>query len=161
MWTSERSRNLPVREAAAELGTVTLGGDPAGVSLGGERRWLTVYSPGGYSWRPSAGDRVLVLKAGAEGESPCVLGAAQNGGELKSGEARLDGGICGVLLGQDGLELKGGESEVRLEEKELSLKLGSSGVRLGGGRTELTGELYLNGRTLYDVVQSIVADLLG
>ena len=37
MWTSERNRNLPLREAAAELGSVTLGGDPAGVSLGGER----------------------------------------------------------------------------------------------------------------------------
>ena len=70
MWTSERNRNLPLREAAAELGSVTLGGDPAGVSLGGERRWLTVYGPGGYRWRPSAGSKVLVLKAGAEGESP-------------------------------------------------------------------------------------------
>ena len=69
MWTSERSRNLPVREAPAEIGTVTLGGDPAGVSLGGERRWLPVYAPGGYSWRPTSGDKVQVLKAGAEGES--------------------------------------------------------------------------------------------
>lgn len=70
MWTSERNRNLPLREAAAEIGTVTLGGDPAGVSLGGERRWLTVYGPGGYCWRPTAGDKVLVLKAGAEGSPP-------------------------------------------------------------------------------------------
>ena len=57
MWTSEKSRNLPVREAAAEVGTVTLGGDPAGVSLGGERRWLNVYGPGGYSWRPTSRER--------------------------------------------------------------------------------------------------------
>lgn len=92
MWTSERNRNLPLREAAAELGSVTLGGDPAGVSLGGERRWLTVYGPGGYRWRPSAGSKVLVLKAGAEGESPCILGTAQEGGELKSGEVELSGG---------------------------------------------------------------------
>ena len=33
MWTSERRREFPVREAPAELGTVTLGGDPAGVVL--------------------------------------------------------------------------------------------------------------------------------
>ena len=128
MWTSERNRNLPLREAAAEIGTVTLGGDPAGVSLGGERRWLTVYGPGGYSWRPTAGDKVLVLKAGAEGESPCILGTVQEGGELGPGEVRLAGGSCAVKLGQ---------------------------------RLELDGELYLNGRALYEVVRDIVIDVLS
>lgn len=107
MWTSERNRGLPVREAAAEIGTVTLGGDPAGVSLGGERRWLTVYSPGGYSWRPTAGEKVLVLKAGAEGESPCVLGTVQEETELKPGEVMLKGGECSLRLGQEGLALEG------------------------------------------------------
>lgn len=129
MWTSERSRRLPVEEAAAELGTVTLGGDPAGVSLGGERRWLTVYGPGGYSWRPAAGEKVLVLKAGAEGESPCILGTAQDGGELKSGEVQLTGGDCAVRLGQKRLELK--------------------------------GELYINGRTLRELVKEIVTEMLS
>ena len=56
MWTSERDRRPRAEEPAAELGTVTLGGDPAGVSLGGERRWLNVYGPGGYSLRHTAGD---------------------------------------------------------------------------------------------------------
>ncbi|RKI69783.1 hypothetical protein D7V91_05175 [bacterium 1xD42-67] len=128
MWTSERRRGLPAGAAAAELGTVTLGGDPAGVSLGGERRWLTVYGPGGYSWRPTAGDKVLVLKAGAEGESPCILGTVQEGGELGPGEVRLAGGSCAVKLGQ---------------------------------RLELDGELYLNGRALYEVVRDIVIDVLS
>ena len=128
MWTSERRRGLPAGEAAAELGTVTLGGDPAGVSLGGERRWLTVYGPGGDSWRPTAGDKGLVLKAGAEGESPCILGTVQEGGELGPGEVRLAGGSCAVKLGQ---------------------------------RLELDGELYLNGRALYEVVRDIVIDVLS
>ena len=131
MWTSERNRNLPVREAAAELGTVTLGGDPAGVSLGGERRWLVVYSPGGYSWRPTAGDKVLVLKAGAEGESPCVLGTVQEpegDAPLRPGEVRLKGGGSAIHLGQD--------------------------------RLELSGQLYLNGQSLRDAVAAIVASLL-
>ena len=113
MWTSERNRNLPLREAAAELGTVTLGGDPAGVSLGGERRWLTVYGPGGYSWRPTAGDKVLVLKAGAEGESPCVLGTVQGTEELRPGEVRLAGGENTAPLRRDGL-LLGREQGPRL-----------------------------------------------
>lgn len=107
MWISEQRRDLSKREPAAELGTVTLGGDPAGVSLGGERRWLTVYSPGGYSWRPTVGDRVLVLKAGAEGESPCILGTVQQDGDLEPGEIRLAGGSCSVKLGQRRLELGG------------------------------------------------------
>ena len=91
MWTSERNRRLASEEPAAELGAVTLGGDPAGVSLGGERRWITVYSPGGYSWRPTSGEKVLVLKAGAEGESPCVLGTVQKDLELRPGEVRISG----------------------------------------------------------------------
>lgn len=106
MWTSERDRRPRAEEPAAELGTVTLGGDPAGVSLGGERRWLTVYGPGGYSWRPTAGDKVLVLKAGAEGEVPCILGTAQAGDGLKPGEVRLSGGESSIRLGQR-LELGG------------------------------------------------------
>ena len=132
MWTSERNRRLASEEPAAELGAVTLGGDPAGVSLGGERRWITVYSPGGYSWRPTSGEKVLVLKAGAEGESPCLLGTVQEGDEedpLKPGEVRLRGGECSIRLGQK--------------------------------RLELAGELCLNGQTLYDVVREIVIDLLS
>jgi len=107
MWASERSRLLPVQEPAAELGVVTLGGDPAGVNLGGERRWLSVCCPGGYAWRPAAGDKVLVLKAGAERESPCILGKAQQDGTLKPGEVRLTGGESGVFLGKRDLELTG------------------------------------------------------
>jgi len=107
MWTSERRREAPVGEAAAELGTVTMGGDLTGVSLGGERRWLDVYGPGGYSWRPAAGDKVLVLKAGAEGEAPCVLGKIQEETELQPGEIRLSSGENCLSLGEDRLELRG------------------------------------------------------
>ena len=107
MWTSERRREQPSAEAPADLGTVTLGGDPAGVSLGGERRWLAVYGPGGYSWRPTVGDRVLVLKAGAEGETPCVVGKTQELRELGPGEVRITGGSSAVYLGKDRLELSG------------------------------------------------------
>ena len=124
MWTSERNRNLPAREAAAELGTVTLGGDPAGVSLGGERRWLTVYGPGGYSWRPTAGDKVLVLKAGAEGESPCILGTTQGEEELRPGEVRLAGCGSAIHLGEDGVSL--------------------------------TGQVYIHGQTLEELIAAIV-----
>ena len=104
---SEAGRNLSAREAQAELGLVTLGGDPAGVLLGGERRWLNVYSPGGYRWSPVAGEQVLVMKAGAEQESPCVLGTLQGDAPLEPGEVQLTGGEASVRLGSGGLELDG------------------------------------------------------
>ncbi len=143
MWTSEKNRNLPVREAAAEVGTVTLGGDPAGVSLGGERRWLNVYGPGGYSWRPTSGDKVMVLKAGAEGESPCILGTTQDAEDLKPGEVRLTGLDCTLRLGQGQVEMTSGES---------SLCLNGQGM-------EMTGGLSVNGQALEDMVRSIAREV--
>ncbi len=107
MWTSEQRGKQPVREAAAELGTVTLGGDPAGVNMGGERRWLPVFTPGGYSWRPTVGDKVLVLKTGGQGENPCVLGTQQQMDELGPGEVKLNGVDCSLRLGTEQLELEG------------------------------------------------------
>ena len=107
MWTSERDRRAVVQEAAAEVGLVTLGGDPAGVNLGGERRWLPVYSPGGYAWRPAAGDKVLVVKTGGEREAPCVLGRAQQGEDLRPGEVRLEGPDCSLALRDGAVHLNG------------------------------------------------------
>lgn len=107
MWTSERSRRLQAAEPAADVGVVTLNGDPAGVELGGERRWLSVYSPGGYRWRPAAGDQVLVLKAGGERESPCVAGVLQPEENLAPGEVAISGGDSTIRLGTGALELDG------------------------------------------------------
>lgn len=142
MWTSERNRNLRAQEPTAEMGTITMGGDPAGVSLGGERRWLNVYGPGGYSWRPTLGDKVLVLKAGAEGESPCILGTAQDAGDLKPGEVRLTGMECSLRLSQGQVEMVSGEK---------SMSLGRDGLSLEGGLT-------INGQTLEDMVRSIARE---
>ena len=98
MWLSERDMRREQREPAAELGVVTLGGDPAGVSLGGERRQLPVYSPGGVTWRPAAG------------EQPCVIGRTQQGTDgLAPGAVRLaaPGGGGGVLADREGVNLYG------------------------------------------------------
>ena len=127
MWTSQRDRNLRVQEPAAEMGTITMGGDPAGVSLGGERRWLNVYGPGGYSWRPTSGDKVLVLKAGAEGDSPCILGTTQDAEDLKPGEVRLTGMECSLHLGQGQVEVTGGKN---------SMSLGQGGLAINGQSLE-------------------------
>lgn len=131
MWTAQRSRQSGTPwSGVADQGRVTLGGDPAGVYLDGERRWLAVYGPGGYSWRPAAGQQVLVLKTGRDGEEPCVVGARQQEAGLAPGET--------ALTGPEG----GG---VRLEQ---------------GGRVRLTGSVYLGDMRLEDVVRKIVSEML-
>ncbi|OUQ77943.1 hypothetical protein B5E43_09545 [Flavonifractor sp. An100] len=107
MWSGQQGRLLPVEEPGAELGEVTLGGDPAGVVLGGERRSIPVYGPGGYAWRPSVGDQVLVLKAGAERESPCIVGRVQGDLNLGPGETAVSGGDSAVYLKTGQLDLRG------------------------------------------------------
>ncbi len=112
MWLSRRDREDPRGEGAAEVGTVTLGGDPAGVSLAGERRNVTVFGPGGYQWRPSVGQSVLVIKAGADGEELCIGGCRSDGQTgLAPGEIFLSGGGeqgAGIYLRNDGsVELSG------------------------------------------------------
>ncbi len=117
MWTSERDRRLMAQEAQAELGVVTLGGDPAAVLLGGERRTLPVCSPGGYSWRPAVGDKVLVIKSGAEREEPCVVGKAQPEERLAPGEVKLSGGgDAGVHVQKSAVDLLG---EVKVNGVDL------------------------------------------
>ena len=57
MWSGQQGRLLPVEEPGAELGEVTLGGDPAGVVLGGERRSIPVSAPAlsTNTWSPTEG----------------------------------------------------------------------------------------------------------
>ena len=131
MWTSERSRNLPVREAAAELGTVTLGGDPAGVSLGGERRWMPVYSPGGYFWKPAKDEQVAVLHMGAEQEAPGVVGRVQDetGEELEVGDVLISGNGTRLLLNRWGLDV--------------------------------TGEMTINGKKLEDLIRELIEEIMN
>ena len=126
MWITEQNRRREGYTSGAEVGRVTIGGQPAGVDLGGERRWLTVYGPGGYAWRPAPGDRVLVVKTGAEGE-PSVLGTPQSGAELEPGEVRITGGGGALSLKGDGVEVTG---QVRINGAELEQYILSVAARL-------------------------------
>lgn len=107
MWTSNRKLDSRNAEAPGDVGVVTLGGDPAGVYLSGERRWVAVYAPGGYRWRPAVGEKVLVLKAGDHQESPCLVGVRQPEEELEPGSVRLSGGAGQIDLCGDGVRLNG------------------------------------------------------
>lgn len=113
MWLSSRARARHGPEDVAEVGRVTLEGDPAGVYLSSERRSLPLFGPGGYFWRPTKDQEVLVLKTGRDGESPCIVGArcGDPGVVLSPGEALITNGAqtAAVWLRDDGsVEISGG-----------------------------------------------------
>lgn len=85
----------------------------------------------------------MVLKAGAEGEIPCILGTTQDAEELKPGEVRLTGPECSLHLGQGQVEMTGGEGSVRL---------GESGLELSGG-------LRIDGRPLEEIMREIAEEV--
>ena len=130
MWLSQRFRNEARSEMTAETGPVTLGGIHAGAYLSGERRGMPVYSPGGYLWHPAVGQEVLVIKTGADGETPCIAGVRQ---EEDPGPGEV------LLFSQDA------QSSIRLSQ---------------GGNVRISGNVHINGETLEELVSRIVMDIL-
>lgn len=128
MWTSSQMKTAPKSPRKdADFGVVTAGGAQSSVYMGTERRWLPVMAPGGYRWCPRTGEQVLVLKTGADGEVPCVL--AQ---QIPDGSTLLPG-------------------EVELVGPDCGVKLTQS------GQVALQGRVSINGRSLEDMIHSIVA----
>lgn len=100
MWTAQRGRGSQREESqTAQIGSVTLAEVPLGVYVDGERRNLPLYTPGGYCWKPSVGDSVLVIKTEDGG---CVLGCPQSGDELAAGEIKISGADCEIYLTAEG-----------------------------------------------------------
>jgi len=132
MWTSSQMKESGgAQRHDAALGVVTAGGTENGVYLGTERRWLPVMAPGGYRWRPRAGEQVLVLKAGSDGEFPCVLAR-----QVQEDDTLLP----------DEVELVGPGCSMKLTEK---------------GEVALRGTVSINGTALEDIVRSMVAAALA
>lgn len=110
MWTSSQTKRVGEKmRSYGALGVVTAGGKESSVLLETHRRGVSVAAPGGYRWRPEAGEQVLVLKTGADGESAWILGQTQVQGEdLVPGEVELAGRDCAVKLTWDGaVDLRG------------------------------------------------------
>lgn len=127
MWTASQMKETGTqRRETAAFGVVTAAGAENGVLLGTERRWIPVVAPGGYRWQPRTGDTVLVLKAGEDGEVPCILaGQTPAAPALQPGEVELTGPDCSVKLSES-------------------------------GEIDVQGILKINGRTLEEVISSIV-----
>ena len=103
MWLSRRNETQRRQEETAQVGRVTLPGDPAGAVLGAERRDMPVFGPGGYAWRPRAGQEILVVKAGADKEQPCAAGVREGGNlALAPGEIYIDSGGASIFLSNTG-----------------------------------------------------------
>lgn len=140
MWTSNRKTEGRTVEAAADLGLVTLGGDPAGVYLGGERRWVAVCAPGGYQWRPQTGDKVLVVKAGDQRELPCLAGMRQP--EIQEKDPLEAGAV----------RITGGSGRMDLDTR---------GVVLNGKEIALNGKVTVQEELLEDLIRRIAADVVS
>lgn len=131
MWLSQQSRRTG-GETGPGVGLVTLAGTQPGIYLDGERRQTAVFGPAGYCWRPKVGQRVLVIKAGAEGELPCLVGAEQEPEEgLAPGEIALrgPGGGAVYLRGDGSVDLVG---QVKVNGVPLEALLPPSTEEEGG-----------------------------
>lgn len=121
MWLTEKTA-LKGTKSEAEVGTVTIGGINPGVMTDREERDISVYTNGGYTWRPKAGDRVLVIKCG-DGTS-AVVGKQQEN--------------------EDGIE----SGEVYIKSEGAAVKIKNSGEIEIYGRVNILGGLIVNGNAI-------------
>ncbi|MDE7171208.1 MAG: hypothetical protein K2O11_04940 [Oscillospiraceae bacterium] len=136
MWLSGQQKR-PADESEGQTGIVTMSGGETAVLLDRERRGLQLYSPGGYTWTPEVGQRVLVIQG--RGEIPCVVGALQ-----------------GSIPDQVGIRAK----ELTLAGETVRVSA-QEGAAVSGERIDLNGQVYVKGETLEDLIRRIVASMLG
>lgn len=137
MWLSGQQKR-PAEESEGQTGIVTMSGGETAVLLDRERRGLQLYSPGGYTWTPRVGQRVLVIQG--RGEIPCVVGALQGGDapdrvSVQAKKLALSGEAVGVTA--------------------------QSSATVQGDRVGLNGQVYVNGERLEDMILRIALSVLG
>lgn len=121
MWLSERAAGK--KESAAQIGVATIGGEAVGVSTELERRNLKLCAPGGYFWRPRAGESLLIIKCGGEDGESCVAGAQQGGAPegMENGEVYITSAAGAALwLRNDGRILMTGDLYLNGQKVEIN-----------------------------------------
>ena len=154
MWLSKSialRQNAARENAAADMGTTTIGGGSASVMTRGEQRDLSVFSPSGVIWQPKAGDTVLVIKGGVGGQEQCIIAAETAGAapeDLVPGELYLySSENTFIFLRADGsIAVKG----------NLSAE-GDGTIR---GNIDLTGDVNLTGSVTVNGMLSINGSLI-
>ena len=131
MWLG-RNQNRPNQAGEGQVGKVTIGGEAAAVLLDSERRGLEVYAPGGYRWLPRVDQKALVIQG--RGEIPCVVGVRQD---------------------------QAAPEQVAVESEHSALSLTEEGAELTGERIDLTGQVYVNGEKLEELIARIVAMMMA
>jgi hypothetical protein len=150
MWLSNSGRAHPAGSNGSGLGKVTIGGNPAGVFWCGERRNLPVISPGGFWWKPKAGQEVLLLKTDTQSEGLCVAGAKQGDApaELLQGE---------VLMGDEKAWIKTTEQGVNLNGKtQQTGDFSVTGNTALNGKTTFGGTVYIGSTDLESYIKNII-----
>ena len=135
MWLSKRTTQRPTDDGTI-VGEVTIGGERAGVYMGGERRDLMVCAPGGYFWMPKVGDETLVIQC-VDGMKLCAGLPMEKAPEgMEAGEVTIRSAGDAVLwLKNDGsMEVRG--------DVELTGNVQISGT------VNVTGGLIVNGHAI-------------
>ena len=137
MWLGGQQKQ-PADNGESQTGIVTMGGGEPAVMLDCERRSLPVYGPGGYTWSPKVGQRVLVIQG--PGEIPCVVGARQGGDR------------------PDQVTVEGRQTTVRGNSVNISA---GDGVRIDSQEINLMGQVLIEGQALEGLIAQIVKQIVG
>lgn len=120
MWISKQITGASLNESAlAGRGEVTISHGAVGVYTDAERRDVPSVTPGGYTWRPRQGQRVLVIKTD-EGES-VIAGLLQEPDENQDGD---------IIIETD-------SARIKISKIDGTVTL--------GGKVYITGDLYVKG----------------
>ena len=126
MWISQRiAKRRDGTKDPADIAEVTIGGAAAAAYSDCESRNLGLVSPGGFFWRPSAGQKVLVFSCGGE---RVVAGALQEGtpSGMENGEIYLQSGGASIWLKNDGQIVISGDVDI-----DGTLSVGGASVTPG------------------------------
>lgn len=122
MWLAEKAAAGSGASEAAEIGVVTISGNRPSVMLGGEKRNVELLVFPGLSWKPAAGQQVLVLRVGDE----CF--------------------VCGAPGGDGSAGLAPGE--LCLKSQGASVTVRNSGDIELCGSVRVEGKLHVNGEEI-------------
>ena len=131
MWLSEMAgRSGLESENPIQTGRVTIGGAAPAVFTDGETRSIRVLAPGGFIWKPAAGQNILALKAD---DGAFYLAGA----EVPAADSLRNGELC--LFSQDHA------AEIILDNNGTIRMKGNLNIQVV---VNIIGSIYLNGVSL-------------